>query len=65
MKNLLFGASKQSKIVIKKSIYIVDMEEHLTVHVDNSSSSHADNRKNKFLILREGPAYGINESLDH
>ena len=26
---------------------------------DNSSSSHADNRKNDFLVLRQGPTYGI------
>ena len=31
--------------------------------VDNSSSSHSDNRKNNFLILGEGPAYGINGSF--
>ena len=31
--------------------------------VDNSSSSHADNRKNNFLVLREGPTYGINGSF--
>ena len=28
--------------------------------VDNSSSPHSDNRKNIFLILGEGPTYGIN-----
>ena len=28
--------------------------------VDNSSSSHADNRKNNFLMLSEGPTFGIN-----
>ena len=35
--------------------------------VDNSSSSHSDNRKNNFLILGEVPTYGINGSpaLDH
>ena len=27
---------------------------------DNSSSSHADNRKNKFLVLGEGPTFGTN-----
>ena len=31
--------------------------------VDNSSSSHSDNRKNNFLILGESPAYGINGSF--
>ena len=31
--------------------------------VDNSSSSHSDNRNNNFLTLREGPIYGINASL--
>ena len=30
---------------------------------DNSSLSHSDNLKNKFLILGEGPTYGINESF--
>ena len=28
--------------------------------VDNSSSSHADNHKSNFLILRLGPNFGIN-----
>ena len=27
--------------------------------VDNNSSSHSDNQKNNFLILGEGPTYGI------
>ena len=31
--------------------------------IDNSSSSHADNRKKNVLVLGEGPAYGINESF--
>ena len=31
--------------------------------VDNSSSAHADNRKNNFSILGEGPTYGINGSF--
>ena len=31
---------------------------------DNSSSSHYDNRKNKFLILGESPPYSINGSLE-
>ena len=31
--------------------------------VDNSSSSHVDNCKNNFLILGEGPTYGINGSF--
>ena len=30
--------------------------------VDNSSSSHTDNQKNNFLVLREGPTQGINDS---
>ena len=28
--------------------------------VDNSSSTHSNNRNNKFLVLDEGPAFGIN-----
>ena len=31
--------------------------------VDKCSSSHADNRKNNFLVLGEGPTYGINGSF--
>ena len=31
--------------------------------VDNSLSSHADNRKNNFLVLSEGTAFGINDSF--
>ena len=30
--------------------------------VDNSSSSHTDIQKNKFLILGEGPTQGFNDS---
>ena len=29
-------------------------------NVDNGSSFHADNRKNNFLVLGEGPNFGIN-----
>ena len=32
--------------------------------VDNSSSSHTDNCKNNFLVLGEGPTYGINGSFE-
>ena len=31
--------------------------------INNSSSSHFDNRKNNLLILVEGPTYGINGSF--
>ena len=31
--------------------------------IDNSSSSHADNRKKNVLVLGESPTYGINESF--
>ena len=30
---------------------------------DNSSSSHADNRKNNFLVLGEGHTFGNNGSF--
>ena len=30
---------------------------------DNNSSSHADNHKNNFLVLGEGPTFGINGSF--
>ena len=35
----------------------------ITFGVDNSSSSHSDNRKNNFLILGNRPTYGINGSF--
>ena len=35
----------------------------VTFVVDNSSSSHSDNRKNIFLVLGEGPNYVINGSF--
>ena len=35
----------------------------MTFGVDNSSSSHSDNRNNNFLVLGEGPIYGINGSF--
>ena len=31
--------------------------------VDNSSSSHADNHKNNFLMLGEGPTCGVHQSF--
>ena len=31
--------------------------------IDNSSSSHADNQKNNFLVLGEWPTYGINRNF--
>ena len=33
--------------------------------VDNSSSSHTDNRKNNFFVLGKGPTYSINGSFSH
>ena len=35
----------------------------IIIGVYNSSSSHADNRKNNFLVLGEGPTFGINGSF--
>ena len=32
--------------------------------VDNSSSSHSEDQKDNFLILGEGPTYGINRSVE-
>ena len=34
-----------------------------TFCVDNSSLFHSENRKNNFIILGEGPTYGINGSF--
>ena len=36
----------------------------ITFGVDNSSSSHADNRKNNTLVRGEGPTNGINGSFE-
>ena len=33
------------------------------IDIDNSSSSHTDNRKNNFLVLGEGPTDDINGSI--
>ena len=35
----------------------------VTFGIDNSSSCHADNQKNNFSVLGEGPTYYINESF--
>ena len=37
----------------------------ITFGIDNSSSSHADNRENDFLVLSEVPTFGIMEALNH
>ena len=64
-------------MVVKKSMYIVAVEKHLTekvsgilvitfiviFDVDNSSSCHTDNRQNDFLVLDEGDTFGINGSF--
>ena len=38
-------------------------EKVLIFGVDNSPSSHIDNRKNNFLVLDEGPTNDINSSI--
>ena len=32
--------------------------------IDNTSSSHADNLKNVFLVLGKGPTYGIYKGFE-
>ena len=60
---------KPLTIITKRSILDVvavldpPLRNVITFVVDNSSSSHSDNRKNSFLTLREGPTYGINGSF--
>ena len=64
--------------MIKKSMCIAATEQHgkskwifgndfarnvIILGVDNSSSSHADNLENDFLILGKGDTFGINESF--
>ena len=59
--------------MIKKSICIVQINEVLIMTLlkmfeffgtDNNSKSHADNHKSNFLVLGEGPIFGINGSLE-
>ena len=41
-----------------------DFARYVTIFgVDNSLSNHSDNQKSNFLILGEGPTFGINESF--
>ena len=41
-----------------------DFARNVIIFSDNNSSlTHADNHKNNFLILGEGPTYGINGSF--
>ena len=43
---------------------IITLPEMLKIFgVDNSSSSHADNLQNSFLVLGEGDNFGINRSF--
>ena len=44
------------------SFYIDFARSVVIFGVDDSSSSHTDNRKNNFLVLNEGPTQGINDS---
>ena len=41
-----------------------DTVRNVIFEVDNSSSSHSDNRNNKFLALREFPTFRTNGSFD-
>ena len=77
MKNFLFGATKNSDK--EKHVYCGcgitfdsagswnfdnDFARNVIMFgVDNSSSSHPDNRKNNFLLLGGSPTYGINGSF--
>ena len=45
-------------------IFVNDVSRNVKIFgVDNSSSSHADNRQNKFLVLVEGATDDINDSI--
>ena len=39
------------------------LENVIMFRVDNTSSSHAENRKNNFLVLGEGPTFAGNNGL--
>ena len=44
--------------------FVSEVDRNLVIFgVDNSLSFHSDNYKNNFLILGEGPTYGINENF--
>ena len=75
LKNCLFGTVKLVRNTIKSkftcTVQVIafdssfgnDFARNVVIFgVDNSSSSHTDNQKNKFLVLREGPTQGINDS---
>ena len=45
-------------------VLVTIMQKNVVIFgVDNSSSSHTDNQKNGFLILGDGPTFGINGSF--
>ena len=78
-KNCLFGATSVVKLVMTSDIYSGygitfgsagswSFEDTFARNViifgaDNSSSPHSDKRKNNFLVLGQGPTYGINENF--
>ena len=45
-------------------MYNANIRNAIIFGVDNSSSSHSNYRKNKFLILGEGPTFEINGRFD-
>ena len=64
-KNYLFETTRIIKNSGKeKYVYNSNTRNVIIFGVDNSSSSHSNYRKNKFLILGEGPTFEINGSFD-
>ena len=67
-KMCLFGATSIVKNSDKYSAgswrFCNDFTRNVVIFsVDDCSSSHADNQKNNFLVLGEGPSYGIDGSF--
>ena len=76
LKNCLFGAVKLVRNAIKRKFtyngreiafygegswsFDTDFARNVIFYIDNSSSSHTDNRKNNFLVVGEGLTQGIN-----
>ena len=73
MGNFIFGAVKEKYVYRGYGItfdsagswsFYNDLDRNVIIFdVDNTLSSHSDNRKNNFLVLGDGPTYAINGSF--
>ena len=73
MGNFIFCAVKEKYVYCGYGItfdsarswsFYNDLDRNVIIFdVDNTLSSHSDNRKNNFLVLGDGPTYAINGSF--